>query len=86
MKRTASIPPEMRPNAWGCDCMIGYDTYQIEQSDVGTTRPQYLGQGYAYYKFTQRDVGKHTTVTTPHGTCLKHSEQRGHAWQAFVHW
>jgi hypothetical protein len=46
------------PNVWGHDSSSYRQTFVIEESDVGTIRPSYLGYNHKDYKFKSYDVGR----------------------------
>lgn len=49
-------------NAWGGYADVYYQNFEIEQSDVGQVKPNYLGYRHKDYKITGNDVGKTVCV------------------------
>ncbi|QDH84211.1 hypothetical protein Axy13_020 [Achromobacter phage vB_AxyP_19-32_Axy13] len=52
--------PEQRmtaSNAWGHDHRVTHQVLIVEESDVGTARPHYLGYNHKTHVFTKTDVG-----------------------------
>jgi hypothetical protein len=45
-------------NAWGATSTSERQAFEVEASDVGTTREHYLGFNHRSYKFTHADVGR----------------------------
>lgn len=45
-------------NAWGRYEDVPHETFVVEQSDVGTERQNYRGNGQPSYRFSQSDVGR----------------------------
>lgn len=46
------------PNAVGRDITSKRQRFEVEQSDVGRTKPHFGGYNYRDLTFSQRDVGK----------------------------
>ena len=62
--------PEHRiaTSAWGNDLSVNVTRFEIEESDVGTKRDNYLGYGHQVYFFKQSDLGRLIEVHTDN-TC-----------------
>ncbi len=64
MKTVSEGKPFSGPNAWGAWTRHVEHDELVETSDVGTTRPHYLGFGHRHHKFLASDVGRVITVYT----------------------
>lgn len=58
------VPQETRTvsDAWGRKITIKCTTYEIEESDIGTSKKSYLGYGCPAKTFSSADVGKGIVV------------------------
>ncbi len=58
-------------NGWGQDSTAAEQIFEIETSDIGTTRHDWRGQGHSTYSFQAGDVGRKISVYTDHSnwTC-----------------
>ena len=45
-------------NGWGAQSTTTRQAFEVESSDVGITRPDYLGYNHREYTFTRSDVGR----------------------------
>lgn len=71
MKQLTEPETSTAPNAWGRDIKCTRQQFEIEQADVGTTKPHFGGYNYATLTFAQRDVGKTIEVMHYEGyTCF----------------
>lgn len=51
-------------NGWGQSSWRYEALFEVEEADVGTERPHYLGHNHRKYKFTAADVGCKIEVLT----------------------
>lgn len=65
-------------NAWGTTVGTFWQEFEIEESDVGTSRPNYVGFNRPAITFLNGDVGRQITVYTDnsHWTCWAWSTAR----------
>jgi hypothetical protein len=56
-----------RKNAWGGDGTFDEQTFEIEESDIGAQKPNYLGHGHATYHIRKADVGRKINMQTSPG-------------------
>ncbi len=64
MKRLTMPETRRGANAWGQASVSIHTLYEIEQIDVGETRPNYRGFEHSSHTFTIRDVGRQIDVRT----------------------
>lgn len=71
MKALEATPRKVvAANAWGRNDTTFRQTFEVESSDVGTTKSNYLGQGQPGYTFRGSDVGRVIEViTAPNYMC-----------------
>lgn len=51
-------------NAWGCDVTTMRQCFVIEEKDIGTKRPHYLGYNHKEYRILSSDVDRIIEVIT----------------------
>lgn len=59
MKKITTPKRVTSANALGRMVIYIEQFFEVEESDVGVTRPNYLGHGYSNHRFTESDVGRH---------------------------
>lgn len=70
MKQIGYAQKVTRANAWGKDHTYLETTFEVEESDVGKARENYLGFGRPAYQFKPSDAGSEITIqSSPGWTC-----------------
>lgn len=67
MKQITEPQTVTAANAWGRDTTFTKQTFELEESDVGQQKPNYLGCGYKSYLITRADVGRRICVQSSPG-------------------
>lgn len=67
MHQTTDKKSVTLPNAWGRDCTTIRQRFEIEASDIGKSRSDYLGHNRPARVFVRDDVGREIEVMTAPG-------------------